>query len=523
MKKKRRTATSSPDFWFDEAAADRAEGFFRDCLTHVKGEWSGKPFELADWQRDLVIRPLFGWKRADGTRRYRTAYIEVPRKAGKSTLGAGIALYLLLADGEPGAEVVSAAADREQAAIVFDVAAEMVRAKAALRDRCRIYRRAIVVPNTASGYKVISAEAYSKHGLNLHGVIFDELHAQPSRDLWDVLTTSTGARRQPLVVAITTAGYDRNSICWEVHDYAVKVRDGIIDDPSFLPVVFGADAEADWTSPATWSAAHPGLGRTVSLEYMQAECEKAQRLPGYENTFKRLLLNIWTEQHSRWLQMATWDACTGALPDLRGRECFAGLDLSTTTDLSALVLLFPIDGKLYVRPFFWVPQDRIRGRVLRDRVPYDVWVRDGLIEATEGAVVDYEAIRKRINDLATQYRIREIAVDRWNATQLATQLQGDGFEVVAFGQGFASMTAPCRELERLLLGGELVHDGNAVLRWMASNVSVQQDAAGNIKPNKAASTERIDGIVALVMALGRYMVTVEERPIEDLSQLVAFV
>jgi len=520
----RRKRTSPPDgLWFDEAAADRAEGFFRDCLTHVKGEWRGQPLELSDWQRDRIIRPLFGWKRSDGTRRYRTAYIEIPRKSGKSTLCAGIALYLLFADGEPGAEVYSAAADREQAAIVFEMAREMAQARPALRDRAKFYKRAIVVPNTMSSYKVLSAEAYSKHGLNASGIIFDELHAQPSRELWDVLTTSTGARRQPLVCAITTAGYDRHSICYEQHDYAVKVRDGIIKDDAFLPVIFAADEGADWTSPETWARAHPGLGVSLKAEYMAAECEKARQLPSYENTFKRLLLNIWTEQDTRWLPLETWDAAACAAPDLTGCECFAGLDLASTTDVAALVLLFPVGGKLYVRPHFWVPQDRIRGRTSRDRVPYDVWVREGLIEATDGAVIDYDVIRRRIGELSEQYRIREIAIDRWNSTQLATQLQGDGFTVIAFGQGFASMAAPTKELERRLIGRELAHDGNAVLRWMASNVTVAQDPAGNMKPDKAKSTEKIDGIVALVMALGRQMVATEAAALRNIEDALIFV
>lgn len=276
---------SSTEFWFDEAAADRAVLFFEAALKHIKGEWAGKPLKLSPWQADQIIRPLFGWKRQDGTRRYRTAYIQIPRKAGKSTLAAGIALYLLMADGEPGAEVYSAAADRDQAAIVFELAKSMADASKALRSRLQAYKRALVMPSTASSYKVLSSEAYTKHGLNAHGIVIDEVHALPDRDLWDVLTTSTGARRQPLTVAITTAGFDRHSLCYELYDYGCKVRDGIIQDASFLPVIFEAAQDDDWKDPATWHKAHPGLGVSVKEEYFAAECAKAQQLPTYENTF----------------------------------------------------------------------------------------------------------------------------------------------------------------------------------------------------------------------------------------------
>lgn len=499
-------------FWFDEAAADRAVAFFEKVLTHTKGEWAGQPLKLADWQANEIIRPLFGWKRADGTRRYRTAYIQIPRKAGKSTLAAGIALYLLLADGEPGAEVYSAAADRDQAAIVFEMAKQMADAAPAIRKRVQPFKRALTVPSTASTYKVLSSEAYTKHGLSAHGIVVDEVHALPDRELWDVLTTSTGARRQPLTVAITTAGYDRHSLCYELYDYACKVRDGIIDAPAFLPVIYEAAADDDWKSPATWRKAHPGLGVSVKLEYFEAEAEKAAQLPSYENTFKRLLLNVWTEQDTRWMPMDKWDACGEPLPDLTGRACWAGLDLSTTTDITALVLAFPIGPRVHLLPFFWVPKEGIHKRARRDRVPYDVWQREGYIEATDGSVIDYEVIRARVNALAEKYQIKEIAIDRWNATQLATQLGGDGFEMVGFGQGFASMSAPTKELERRILGGELNHGANPVLRWMASNVSVTSDPAGNQKPDKAKSTERIDGIVATLMALGRAMEADEEKP-----------
>lgn len=508
---KKQIISSPTEFHYDKAAAERAVEFFEKCLTHGKGEWAGKPFILSPWQADQIIRPLFGWKRKDGTRKYRTAFIQIPRKAGKSTLAAGIASYLLYADNEPGAEIYSAAADREQARIVFDMAKGMIEASEPLRKRATTYKQAIVIPSTASSYKVLSSDAYTKHGFSAHGIVIDEVHALPNRELWDVLTTSTGARRQPLTVAITTAGYDRHSLCYELYDYAVKVRDGIIKDEAFLPVIYEAKADDDWTSPATWYKAHPGLGVSVKEDYFAAECAKAQQLPGYENTFKRLLLNIWTEQNTRWLPMEAWDQCAEELPDLTGRVCYAGLDLATTTDIAALVLAFPVGSTVHLLPFFFVPQEGIKRRSERDRVPYVDWARQGEIIATEGAVIDYEIIREKINELSEKYHIKEIAIDRWNATHLSTQLTGDGFEMIAFGQGFASMSAPTKELERRVLAKEVNHAGNPVLRWMASNVSIKQDPAGNMKPDKSKSSERIDGIYAALMALGRVMESDDER------------
>lgn len=472
-------------------------------MQHVKGELAGEPFKLDQWQA-AIVGAMFGWKRPDGTRRFRTVYIEVPRKNGKSTLCAGLALYLLYADGEPGAEVYSAAAEREQASIVFDVARQMVDAEPILRQHAKVFRKSIAIEKAAATYKVLSADAYTKHGLNAHGIIFDELHAQPNRELWDVLTTSTGARAQPLTVAITTAGYDRNSICWEVHDYACKVRDGIIEDGSFMPVIYAAGEEDDWTLSATWAAANPGLGISLREDYLATEAAKAGELATFQNTFRRLHLNQWTEQAVRWLPMDRWDEMNAPLADLAGRPCWGGLDLASTTDIAALVLVFPDDAGGYdVLPRFWIPAENSRAREKRDRVPYPTWVTEGHITATPGDVIDYDHIRADINALGELHDIREIAVDRWNATQLVTQLDGDGFSVAMFGQGYRSMSAPSKELEALVLGRKLRHAGNPVLRWMAANVAVEMDPAANIKPSKRRSSERIDGIVALVMALAR--------------------
>lgn len=516
----RRSTSDGDEFWFDEEAADRACRFFSSCLTHAKGELQGQPLELAEWEAQRIVRPLFGWKRADGTRRYRKVYVEVPRKNNKSTLCAGIALYLLHADREPGAEVYSAAGDRDQAAVVFDVARQMVNQSPALKLRTEVYRRSMVHLESASSYRVLSADAFTKHGLNAHGIVVDEVHVQRNRELIDVLSTSTGSRRQPVEVYITTAGYDKRTICWELHDYAERVARGIIHDPYFLPVIYAADPKDDWTDERVWAKANPGLGKSIKLEYLRAECKKALEIKAYENTFKRLHLNIWTAQENRWLQVeSAWDPCgtqpVPSLEALKGRRAWLGVDLSSTVDLTALVALVeaPTSPVSYdVVPFFFVPEARIELRAKRDRVPYDQWRDQGLIVATEGDVVDYEAVRLKARELGEILDVQEVAIDRWNSTGLQAQLAGDGLQVAQFGQGFASMSAPTKELERMLLSKLLRHGGNPVLRWMADNVAVNQDPAGNIKPAKDKSTERIDGIVALVMAIGRALANEVEPP-----------
>lgn len=495
--------------YFDEHAALAAERFFERVLRHTKGRWAGEPFVLQPWQRDQIIRPLFGWKRRDGSRRYRRAYIEIPRKQGKSTISSGVALLLLLGDGEPGAEIYSAAADRPQAAIVFEQAKQFVEGSPLLSRELRVYRNHIEAPKTNSVYRVLSADAFTKHGLNAHGIVFDELHAQPNRELWDVLTTSMGARRQPLMLAITTAGYDRNSICWEQHEHARRVIADPAFDPEYFAYIAAADDADDWTSPATWRKANPSLNVTVTEDYLAAECARALASPAYQNTFRRLYLNQWTQQETRWIDMRAWDECgKTAIGDLAGRTCYGGLDLASTTDIAALVLAFPPTGDgepMTLLPFFWIPQDAMIERERRDRVPYSTWMQQGLVEATPGNVIDYAYIRNRINELSGLYDLREVAYDPWNATQLSVELIGDGINMIEMRQGFASLSAPSKELMRLILSGNVAHGGNAVLRWMADNVTARQDPAGNVRPDKAKSTGRIDGIVAAVMAIGRAM------------------
>lgn len=486
--------------------AGRAVKFIAN-LKHHKGEWAGMPFILEPWQRDNIIIPLFGTLNPDGTRQYRYCYIELPRKNGKSTLAAAIALALLFVDGEMGAEIYSAANDRIQASLVFDEAAEMVKQAPALMKRSRILdsQKRIIYYRTRSFYRAISAENYTKYGFNAHGIIYDELHAAPDRELWDVLTTATGSRRQPLIVAITTAGYDRNSICYEQHDYALKVLNGIIDDPTFLPVIYSAPEDADWKDEKVWYNCNPALNVFRSLKEMRTLAAKAKETPALEMTFRRLYLNQWTSSAERWLPMDKWDACGKAINknNLKGRVCYGGLDLSATTDLTALSMVFPDGDKYEVLPHFWIPKDTMLKKEHRDRVPYSLWVKQGYITATEGNVIDYKYIVKTLKDYRDIYEIKEIAFDRWGATKLVQELQDEGFTVVPFGQGFASMSPPTKELMNLVLSRKIIHGGNPVLRWNVDNLVVNQDPAGNLKPDKVKSTNRIDGVVATIMAIDR--------------------
>lgn len=492
-------------FYFDEAAAQHVVDFFERYLRHVKGRWAGQPFKLEGWQRE-ILRELFGWKRQDGTRRYRTFYLEIPRKNGKSTIAAGIALYLLHADGEPAAEVYSAAADRDQAAIIFEMARGMTLASQALLRRSQIFKRSIVAPSSGSTYKVLSADANTKHGFSPHGIMFDELHTQPNRQLWEALTTGTGARRQPLTVAITTAGYDRNSVCWELHEYAVKVATCKAEDDAFLGVIFTTDEDDDWTDEKAWARANPNLGISVGLEFLRGEARKAEQTPTYENAFRQLFLNQWTSQKSRFLPMRAWDLSAGEVDplEIKGVPGYAGLDLAATTDMTAFGFVAKVDEDFKVMPRFWIPEAKLRERIQRDQVPYDVWAKKGLVTITPGNVVDYRAMVRDIVDLREQgFDIREIGFDPWNATATVQELEAAGFKMVPIRQGFASMSGPTKELLTHVLAGHFHHGGHPVLRWNADNLEVARDPAGNVKPDKSQAKKRIDGLVACIMALDR--------------------
>ncbi|MDR5586026.1 terminase large subunit [Clostridium aquiflavi] len=494
---------------FDEKKAEKVVKFINN-LKHTKGVWHGVPFDLLPWQ-DKIIKDIFGTVKDNGYRKYNTAYVEIPKKNGKSEIAAAIALYLTCADNEWGAEVYGCAADRQQASIVFDVAVDMVDQCQALKKRIKpvISQKRLVYMPLGSFYQVLSSEAFSKHGLNVHGVIFDELHAQPNRELYDVMTKGSGdARMQPLFFLITTAGTDRNSICYEVHQKAEDILRGKKIDKTFYPVIYGIKDEDDWSLEENWYKANPSLGHTIDIEKVRNAFNSAKENPAEENIFRQLRLNQWVKQSVRWMPMDVWNKCSFEvnIEKLKGRECYGGLDLSSTNDITAFVLVFPPineDDKYYVLPFFWIPEDNLKLRVKRDHVPYDVWKKQGFLETTEGNVIHYAFIENFIDKLGTQFNIKEIAFDRWGAVQMVQNLDGLGFTVVPFGQGYKDMSPPTKELMKITLEQKIAHGGHPVLSWMMDNIFVRTDPAGNIKPDKEKSTEKIDGAVALIMALDR--------------------
>ena len=498
-----------PTSHYDKKKADRAVTFIEN-LCHTKGKWAGTPFWLLPWQEQL-IRDIFGIVKPDGNRQFRTAFVEICKKVGKSELAAAIALYLLYADNEPSAEVYGAAADRQQASIVFDVAKQMVEMSPALMKRSKLMgaTKRIVNYSNAGYYQVLSAEVGGKHGFSVSGLVFDEIHTQPNRQLYDVLTKgSSDARQNPLHFIITTAGNDRHSIAYELHTKAVDILEGRRVDPTFYPVVYGLKDDEDWEDEANWYKVNPSLGYTVDIERLRDAYREAKQNPADEITFKWLRCNMWVSSTVAWIPDAIYMRGNEPIDmdALAGRDCYAGLDLSSTGDITALVLIFPPrdeEEKYVLLPYFWIPEETIPRRVKANSVPYDNWEKQGYIMSTEGNVIHYDFIEKFIMDLSEKYHILEIAVDRWNATQMIQNLEGEGFTIVPFGQGFSSMSAPTKEFYRLLMEGRIIHGGNPVLRWMAGNVVIDTDPAGNIKVTKAKSKEKIDGIVAAIMALDR--------------------
>ena len=489
--------------YFEESAGARILRFF-DFLRHSTGEFAGQRFILSDWQQ-AYLWVLFGWKKREtGYRRFRTSYLEISRKNGKSTLSAGVALYLLECDGEQGAQVYSAATKRDQAKLVHGEAVRMVRASKALSSHITLRADNMFDLKTNSKFEPLSSDYNSLDGLNIHGAIIDELHAHKTRDLWDVLETATGARRQPMLFAITTAGLSRESICREQHEYLEKVLEGSAQDDSYCGIIFTLDDGDDYTDEAVWIKANPNLEVSVKLDDLQRKLKKAQEMPAALNAFLRLHMNVWTQAEERWINPDAWALCGGRteIEELRDEPCYAGLDLSTVNDLTALVLKFPRTGDVLC--WFWIPEDNMAVRERRDRVPFSSWVRRGYVEATPGNVVDYEYIKERLRKISTEFRgLKEIGYDPYMATQIAIQLEEEGFNVVPVRQGWVTLSPALKELEREYLSCELKHGDNPVMKWMASNLVVKKDSAENYVPDKAHSIDRIDGIVALCIAISR--------------------
>jgi phage terminase large subunit-like protein len=516
---------------FDQEAAERALQFF-GVLRQSKGEWAGQPLVLEPWQQ-FITWCLFGWKRApharwiveknrqredsSGTRRFRTAYIEVARKGGKSTWAAGIGLYLAFADevagGEPGAEVYTAATKRDQARIVHGEAIRMVRRSPMLRKRGVIkFKDNLNRPEMDQKFEPLGADSDTMDGLNIHGAIVDELHAHKTRSVWDVLETATGSRRQPMIIAISTAGTNRQSVCWEVHEHTRQVLEGLVEDDAWFGIIYTLDEGDDWRDESTWIKSNPNLGVSKKWSDMRTKAERAKSMTSALNAFLQKELNTWVHGEIKWMPMDDWRLCRGPvasldLPDyLAGRPCYSGLDMSSTLDITSLTHVFPPlteEEAWFVVCRFWIPEDNLVERCKNDGVPYDQWRDQEYLTATPGNVIDYDWILDEIEQDAEQFQIMSIPFDRWNAEFLVQMLEKKGLNIPVFnfGQGYKSMSPPMKELERLVIRHKLAHGDNPVLNWMADNVIATTDPAGNIKPDKSKSKEKIDGIVTLLMGL----------------------
>jgi len=512
------------DVYFDEQAATRIINFYK-LTPHVKGEWAGRPITLEPWQK-FIVGCLFGWKqKSDDTRKYREAYIEVARKNGKTTLMAPIALYGMKFDNEPGAEIYSAATTRDQAKEIFSPAKRMVQKSDYIND-VEVYKNNLSHVESFSKFEPLSSDYDTLEGKNIHMGLVDELHAHPDSGVWDVLADGTGSRREPLMIAITTAGFNQESFCYKYRNYCVDMLDpnkeDFTDDSQFAYIA-ELDEDDDWTDESNWVKANPNINVSVKKDNIKRRINKAKRMPAQRNRIICKRLNIWTNAESRWMDMTEWDDSAGYELDefeqikqeLEGEPCYGGLDLSNKIDITAYIKLFKRNKYYIIIPEFFIPEDTIQKRSKQDGVPYDVWARKGYINTTPGNVVDYSYIEQLILNDYKKYYIKEIAHDRWGATQLAQRLNEKGITMVPTGQGYKSMSEPMKELEKLVLENKAVHFGHPVLRWMVDNVIAKTDPAENVKPDKSKSKERIDGVVALIMSLDRIIRREDKSIYED--------
>lgn len=503
---------------FSESKASKAIQFFK-LLRHSKGEWAGSQFELSGWQR-FILWCMFGWQRLDAkgasVRRFRIAYNELPRKNGKSTFAAGIALKLQTFDGENGAEVYAAATKKDQARIVHGEASRMVRRSPPLSAKIQVLKDLLLFEKTDSKFEAIASDEDTLDGLNVHGAVVDELHAHKTRGCWDLLETATGARRQPLIFAITTAGSDEQTICGELHDYSLQILDGFDkgdgfkDDTLFVFIAALDEEDKDnWADPKTWAKANPNFGISVKADDLAAKVAKATKIPGALNSTLRLHFNVWTRTTTLWLKMDQWRRCAERFDwaSLASQYCFGGLDLSKTRDITAIAFAFPpgTDGLWRIKVEMFMPEDRVKDREAEDRAPYSRWIEEGWLNSTPGDETDYAMIRARILELNKTLRIADIGYDGWNASETAQKLIEDGIEMVKFPQVISTFNEPCKTMQAAIHSGHFRYDGNPLLTWMASNTAVYEDTNGNVKPvkPKMGSRKRIDGIVATLMAMGR--------------------
>jgi phage terminase large subunit-like protein len=505
---------------WDQEAVKRVSRFFSQVLRLNGGDFEGKPFDLQRWQL-FIEGSLFGWKRSEsGLRRFRTAYIEVAKGSGKSPLAAGTGMYMLTADREPRAEVYAAAGKKDQAMILFRDAVAMVDQSPLLAKR--VVKSGVTpvwnlaVPSTGSFFRPIASDD-TQSGPRPHCALLDEIHEHDDATVLDLMRAGSKGRRQALFFEITNSGWDQTSVCWRHHDYSVQVLEGVLEDDEWFAYICGLDQGDDWRDEKVWPKANPNLGVSITKNYLRRQVREAEGMPAQQGVVRRLNFCEWTELAQRWLEEGVWERNNAPvdLARLAGRRCFGGLDLSSTEDMCSLQLVFPDAESYDVLSWYWMPAANARKRAQEDRVPYDVWQREGYLTLTQGNIVDQDAIKRTVFEVAQRYALRDLAFDRWNSSKLITEIQGEwgergdqdeGPRVVQFGQGYASMSAPTKEVERLLLEGRIRHGGHPILAWNAANVVMQVDAAENRKPVKAHRRKRIDGVIALIMAIGRAMV-----------------
>jgi phage terminase large subunit-like protein len=501
--------------YHDPAAVQIWVEFFL-CLRHFEGDFAGQPIDLDDWEL-FVVWNVFGWMRADGTRRFRTAYIEIARKVGKSTFGGGVGLSLLVIDGEAGPQVYSAAVDKQHARKVLHSKAEKyVKASPPLRRKLDIAKTTGRISFEANDgfYEPLGKDSDVGEGFNPHGTIFDELHAHKTREMWDVIDSGLGARSQPLKLAITTAGFDTSSFCYtEIRDQVCQILEGVIEDDTWWGCIWTIDEGDDWKDETCWAKANPQSYFDTQIEDMRRMAREAQRKPGALNNFLTKRLNVWTTQTARWVNLDEWKKSPAVFPDssLTGKLCYSGLDLSANTDISGVVHLFPLsDDELVIVPRFWIPADRIGDREHRDAAQYERWVREGLITATPGNVIDYKIVKAAIEKDFDAFDVQKLAYDPWGPAEAIRQSMLDAGmpedKWIQFRQGFASMSPAMKTTERLYLQHRIRGLNHPVMLWMASNLQARTDPAGNVKPDKAATAKRIDGMVCLFMAVGIWSV-----------------
>lgn len=495
--------------YFDEAAAEKAISFF-SLLKHYKGKFKGQPFHLLPWQA-FFIALLFGWKKADGNRRFSYAYLKVSRKNGKTTLASGICLYGLIADGESGSEVYTSATTRDQASICFKDATEIINADPNLKSIVEVWKNSITFSANASFLKPVSSEAGNLDGLNPHIALVDEYHAHKTDEVFNVMKSGMGSRTQPIHLTITTAGFNRTSPCYTYEKTCKKILQGELEDDSQLALIFDLDEEDDYLDEANWIKANPSLGSTPSVEFLRREVQQAKNNPSQLVNLLTKNFNKWTDSSSTWIEYEKWKE--NKIPDhidddyLSTLDCFGALDLSSTRDITSFTKTWVDDGKVYSRNIYYIPEDTLWARVKKDRVRYDLWVEEGWIKVTPGNTLDYGFIKNDIMEDMDRFQLKGIAFDRWNSDQLVIWLTGEGVEMYPHGQGFVSMSAPAKKFETMVYQKQFLHDGNPVTAWMLGNVELSTDPSGNIKPDKKKSPEKIDGIVSGIMSLGLIMST----------------